>query len=939
MDNGPDVAASGVDQGRTPMTPERWQQVRAMLAGALERAPADRAAYLDQVSVEPSLRREVESLLAQEKGAEGFLEAPALEVAAQMLGKSPGQSLLGAQIGSYQVLSLLGVGGMGEVYQAHDTKLGRDVAIKVLPSAFVHDPDRLSRFQREARMLASLNHPNIATIFGLEQSDGVNYLVMELVPGETLAERVNAGALKIEEGLKLGGQIAEALEAAHERGVIHRDLKPANVKVTPEGRVKVLDFGLAKAFAGDSGLDLSNAPTLTAMGTEEGRILGTPAYMSPEQARGKPVDKRTDIWAFGCVLYELLTGKVAFRGETVSDTLAAVLEREPDLQALPPATPAKIRDLLRRSLQKDFQRRLRDIGDARIEIEEALTAPPVTEPTFAAIPRRAGWRREILWGITSLLLAGLAVGFVSLTRRPAEPPVYHQLTFRRGTIRTARFAPDGQTIVYSASFEGHGSQTFWARSDSPESTILPFPNTVVHSVSSSGELAIGIRRGSTVTLAEVALAGGAPREILEGPNGFGADWAPDGQNLAIIHTVGDHDRIEFPVGKVLYDPGPGVGLGFIRFSPRGDLIAFVENNSINVVDLNGKHRVVSGGWADAIGLAWNPVSGEIWFTARGGESSGGLVLHAVSLSGKQRVVARVPGILLIQDIARDGRVLLKQAQWPTSMICLSPGSSKEVDLSWFDFSHGKGLSDDGKSILFDEEGIAAGGKGGVYLRGTDGSPAIHLNEGNAVGLSPDGKWALAGDSRGLVLLPVGAGQSRVLNTEGLEFHSAGWFPGGKRILLSAAQYGHPPRLYVQEIEGGTPHPITPEGVEIGPVSPDGNSVMGRGPGPAVFLYPVSGGAPRAVPGVEPDDRLIRWDTEGKKLFLARVEGPASLSIYRFDPASGQRELWKKLAPADSTGLGNFSDAADNVLLTPDGKVYSYSFMRDLSYLFVVEGLK
>jgi len=339
------------------------------------------------------------------------------------------------------------------------------------------------------------------------------------------------------------------------------------------------------------------------------------------------------------------------------------------------------------------------------------------------------------------------------------------------------------------------------------------------------------------------------------------------------------------------------------------------------------------------GLAWNLISGEIWFTARVAQgSSGGLILYAVSLAGKLRVVARAPGILMIQDIARDGRVLLKQAQWPISMICLPPGSSKEVDLSWFDFSHGKGISDDGKSILFDEGGIATGDKGGVYLRGTDGSPAIHLGEGYAVGLSPDGKWALAMDSRGLVLLPAGAGQSRVINTEGLDFHSAAWFPDGKRILLSAAQHGRPPRLYVQEIEGGFPRPFTPDGGEIGPVSPDGNSVIGRGPGPAAFLYPVSGGASRAVPGVKPDDQLIRWDAEGKKVFLARAERPAGLSIYRFDPTSGQRELWKKVAPADLTGLDNSSEA-DSVLLTPDGKVYSYSFMRDLSYLFVVEGLK
>jgi TolB-like protein len=282
----------------------------------------------------------------------------------------------GTKLGSYEVLSQIGAGGMGEVYQAHDTKLGRDVAIKVLPEVFAHDPERLSRFQREAKMLAALNHPNIATIFGLEHSDGVQYLVMELVSGETLQERVKReGAVPIEEALTIAKQIAEALEAAHEKGIIHRDLKPANVKVTPEGKVKVLDFGLAKAFAGDAtSEDIGNSPTLSMAATMQGVILGTAAYMSPEQARGKSVDKRTDIWAFGVVLCELLTARQIFRGETFSDTIAAILEREPDWKALPPATPPKIRDLLQRCLQKDAQRRLRDLGDARIEIEEALAS-------------------------------------------------------------------------------------------------------------------------------------------------------------------------------------------------------------------------------------------------------------------------------------------------------------------------------------------------------------------------------------------------------------------------------------------------------------------------------------------------------------------------------------------------------------------------------------
>src|SRR6201998_4364275 len=360
MDNGPGLASSGDGQGSTQVTVEHWR-VKQLFQSALERASDQRAAYLQEACEgDEALRQEVESLLSREEAVDGFLETPALEAAAKMFSEDPSQSLIGRQIGSYRVLSLLGAGGMGEVYQAHDTKLGRNVAIKVLPATFIHDAQRLARFQREARTLASLNHPNIATIYGLEQSEGLHYLVMELVPGQTLAERVSDGPLGIKEALEICSQIADGLEAAHEKGVIHRDLKPANVKVTPEGRVKVLDFGLAKAFAGNGGLDLSHAPTLTAMGTEEGRILGTPAYMSPEQARGKPVDKRADIWALGCVLYELLTARKAFRGETLSDTVATILEREPDWQSLPATTPAQIRNLLRRYLQKDKNLRLRD---------------------------------------------------------------------------------------------------------------------------------------------------------------------------------------------------------------------------------------------------------------------------------------------------------------------------------------------------------------------------------------------------------------------------------------------------------------------------------------------------------------------------------------------------------------------------------------------------
>jgi serine/threonine protein kinase len=549
------------------MTPERWQKVEQVYHAALERAENQRAAYLREACAgDDALRHEVESLLAQRTAAGSFLEAPAIEVAAEALAEDRNQSsLLGKQLGSYKIVSLLGAGGMGEVYQAHDAKLGREVAIKILPAAFVHDPERLSRFRREARMLASLNHPNIAAIHGLEQADAVHYLVMELVPGQTLAERVSGGALKIEEALKVAAQITEALEAAHERGVIHRDLKPANVKVTPEGRVKVLDFGLAKAFASEGGLDLSNAATLTAMGTEDGRIMGTPAYMSPEQARGKPVDKRTDIWAFGCVLYEMLTGKDAFRGETVSDTIVAVLEREPDWEELPAATPAKIRQLLRRCLQKDAQRRLRDIGDARFEIEEASAAPAMLEPAAALKGVRALGRRGLILSVGALLSVAIVTGLAiwNLRPSPSSPP----RSVSRFTITlppgeqlagldsgpAVALSPSGTHLAYVA--RQRGTQQLHLRAiDSLEAKPIPGTEGGVSPFFSPDGQWLGFFAGGK--LKKVSVNGGAALTLGDPGGPGGASWGSQGiiafaaTSVSVLQQVPDVGGAAQPLTRV-----------------------------------------------------------------------------------------------------------------------------------------------------------------------------------------------------------------------------------------------------------------------------------------------------------------------------------------------------------------------------------------------------
>jgi serine/threonine protein kinase len=430
------------------VTPERAADIERICHAALERDAAVRAMFLQEACAgDAALRQEVESLLAQESVAAGFMSTPAVGLAGGVMAESP--SWIGRQLGSYAIQAPLGAGGMGEVYQAHDIKLGRDVAIKVLPEVFAHNPDRLARFQPEAKMLAALNDPTIATIHGLEQSDGISYLVMELVSGETLQQRLACkGRLPIEDALTICRRIAEALEAAHEKGIVHRDLKPGNVKVTPEGKVKVLDFGLAKAFAGDgTSHDPTYSPTLSIAATAQGVILGTAAYMSPEQARGQAVDKRTDMWAFGCVLYELLAGKQAVHGDTVTAILAGVLRGEPDWSALPAATPAKARDLLRRCLQKDKTLRMRDAGDASIELQEALAAPIVRPTPTPWVP----------WSVAGIMAcaAVTVVAALLLRRTPIDTHLYRSTWVSNPELANSvgsrlALSPDGASLVFVA---------------------------------------------------------------------------------------------------------------------------------------------------------------------------------------------------------------------------------------------------------------------------------------------------------------------------------------------------------------------------------------------------------------------------------------------------------------------------------------------------------
>ena len=847
----------------------------------------------------------------------------------------------GQRLGPYEITAPLGAGGMGEVYRARDTKLEREVAIKVLPAEVARDEERLARFRREAHLLAALNHPNIAAIHGLDEADGKPFLVLELVPGEDLAQRLKRGPIPLDEALPIARQVAEALEEAHEKGIVHRDLKPANVKLTPDGKVKVLDFGLAKAYSSDassgSAPDLSQSPTLAHTGTAAGLILGTAAYMSPEQARGKPLDRRADVWAFGVVLFEMLTGKALFAGETVTDVLAAVVTREPDLATLPAATPPAVRQLLRRCLDKDPKHRLRDIGEARVLLEA-----PDAGVTAVSAPKRRFPRWAIAALAAALLAAGVWGGFVA-GRRPsggsADDVRVAPLTYRRGSVLTARFAPDGQTVVYGAAWEGEPLDVFSVRLDTRESRSMGMAGADVLAVSSAGELALSLGRRFTIgwestgTLARMPLGGGAPREVLEGVQD--ADWSPDGQSLAIVREVGARRRLEYPIGHVLYETGGWVS--HVRVGRDGKKVAFLDHASrgdnqasVKVVGPDGVARTVSPSASN--GLAWSASGDDLLFPD-------GSSLSVTSLSGRARALFRVLGFVMLHDVSAEGRVLVGRTTAQREIVGRAPGEARDRNLSWLDWSFPTALSEDGRVVLFEEQNL--GNEYGLFVRRTDGAPPVRLGEGRGLTLSPDGKWVLATHqvegATEMVLLPTGAGDTRRVGRPAIVASGASFLPGGERVVVSGHAPGAGERLYTLDLAQGALAPISPEGITAyfsAMASPDGRLAFATGPDGRLTLYPVEGGEPRAVPGTSLDDIAIRWTADGRGLFVQR-RAALPARVERVDVATGERKPWLELVPPDPAGVQGIGP----IHMSADGRAYVYSYRRKLDQLYVVEGLR
>lgn len=813
----------------------------------------------------------------------------------------------GGRIGPYHVVGPLGAGGMGEVYRAHDPRIGRDVAIKILPPHYAADPDRLGRFELEAKTTGALNHPNLLVIFDSGSHEGRPYLVTELLEGETLRERISRGAIPFRKAAEWAAQIADGLAAAHAKGIVHRDVKPENIFLSRDERVKLLDFGLAKLTVVEP---LDDEETRIRR-TGAGMVLGTPAYMAPEQVRGEAVDEHADMFALGIIVTEMVAGQHPWRRATQAETMTAILNADVDLPASLPPTFARI---VERMLARDVASRFQSMKDVAFALRFLSGSNPSGESGATLAPaHQGGDAREFL-----------------------------PLTLRRGRVTNARFTPDGN-VAYSAAWEGAPAQIFLATPGRLDAIPVGASGTDLLSVSTAGELAVALDRiviGGFVTrgtLARTPIAGGAARRIRE--RVLDADWHPDAKSMAVIRHADDGTFVlEHPIGNALRTSAGW--LSNVRFSRNGTRIAFVDHpwfgddgGSAVVIDLDGRELMCAEHSSSVSGLAWSPDDTEVWIA--GERANLGRHIVGYDMTGSQRVIVSIPGQNTLHDVRSDGAMLVTQDAWRREVYTARHGEPAEKNLAWYDWPQLTGLSHD--FILIEEQHATPDGESGAsfFLRPVDGGPAMHLGNGRGRGISPDGSWVAAatGKTGQLELIPTDIGETRVLRLD--EFAGMSWwdwFPDGQRLWVLGAARDRSLISRIVNVDGSGTQPLGPGNLNWPcAISPDGESVMALGADGLPVIHSTRGDAPPAVvPGGRSSDVPIVWSEDGRYVFT-HPRGKASLTIERLDVTNGERIAWQEIRPHDAAGIVDIFP----IRLTPDGERYAFSYRRCISNLFLV----
>lgn len=849
---------------------------------------------------------------------------------------------VGTRLGPYTIIGALGAGGMGEVYRAYDERLRRHVALKVLPESFDEDLRRKVRFEKEARILGALNHPNILAVFDVGTVGGKFFVVSELLDGQTMRQRICQGPLPLRKAVEYAAQIARGLASAHSQGISHRDLKPENIFITKDDRVKILDFGLAKqvSLADDNSkpTDEPNGSTLTA-----DFLMGSPAYMAPEQVRAQKVDHRADIFSFGAVLYEMVSGHRAFKGDTDADTMNAVLQLEPPDLVVNNGVTAALQRIIRHCLEKKPELRFQCASDLAFAIETVSDDHSSIHPAKDTASLSKVRVFALVLGVL-LLAAGLFRLGMGWGRKPS--PSFRELIFGRGYISSARFTPDGQSVVFGAAFYGRPRQIFSTRLDGRSWRDMGLPPADILGIAQNGTMAVSLGRHNFLqwmaigTLGEASLSGGPPRELLS--DVCDADISPDGKEFAIVRCGKNVQDLEFPIGHVVFHTNGWIGQP--RISPSGDAVAFLEHpfagddrGYVSLVDTSGNGKRLTGEWLSEFGVAWSQSGKEIWFSS----SSEGRPqeLRAVTRSGQQRTILSTVNDIALHDVSKDGDVLLTDVRVSTEIRVGHQNGGSDRPLELLD-EHVSivGLSSDGKTIALGASGTGSGQDYSTMVT-VEGIPqAVRLGDGDPISISPDGKWVasvMPSQPNKLVLYPTGIGQAQIIDVSPAHLlnTTSNWTSDGSAILFTGAEQNGPPRAYLVDTKSRTSRPITPFGTSDAIISPNGQYVIARDSSSQFRVFSVNEGEPpRPVKGLGPDEVPIQWDSTNRKLYVWNRRLPAK--IHLLDINTGMRMVWLDIAPAEMSGL-----LYGEVLITPDGKSYGYRYRRVLTDLFLAEGLR